>query len=63
MYPPEVVKSALCHSAACVIFAQNHPSGAPEPSSTDRELTKRLKNAFGLIDVRVLVHFVIGGIN
>lgn len=62
VYPREVVKSALRHGAAGVIFAHNHPSGVPEPSSADHQLTRRLKDALAPIDVRVLDHFVIGGI-
>ncbi len=60
VYPREVVKAALRHGAAALIFAHNHPSGVPEPSSADRVLTDRLRDALRLIDVRVLDHFVIG---
>lgn len=63
VYPREVVKQALQHNAAAVIFAHQHPSGIPEPSSMDRVLTDRLKAALALVDVRVLDHFVIGGNN
>lgn len=58
--PREVVKEALSHNAAAAIFAHNHPSGVDEPSEADRRLTKRLKEALALIDVRVLDHVVIG---
>lgn len=61
VYPREVVKLGLQHNAAAAIFAHQHPSGIPEPSSADRLLTERLKQALALVDVRVLDHFVIGG--
>lgn len=60
VYPREVVKAALKHGAAAVIFAHNHPSGVAEPSAADRALTERLKSALALVDIRVLDHFVIG---
>lgn len=60
VYPREVVKRALGHNAAAVIFAHNHPSGVAEPSSADISLTRRLKTALELVDIRVLDHFVIG---
>ena len=60
VYPREVVKRALIHNAAAVILSHNHPSGLAEPSSADRMLTDALKQALGLVDVRVLDHFVIG---
>lgn len=60
VYPREIVKRALTHNAAAVIFAHNHPSGVAEPSRADELLTARLKDALGLIDVRVLDHLVIG---
>ena len=60
VYPREVVKSALKHNAASVIFAHNHPSGIAEPSRADESLTQALKQALALVDVRVLDHFVIG---
>jgi len=60
VYPREVVKQALRHQAAAVIFAHNHPSGVAEPSAADRALTRRLKEALTLLDIRVLDHFVIG---
>ena len=60
VYPREVVKRALGHNAAAVIFAHNHPSGIAEPSDADRRLTQRLKSALELVDIRVLDHFVIG---
>lgn len=60
VYPREVVKRALALKAAAVIFAHNHPSGVSEPSAADRALTERLRQALGLVDVRVLDHFVVG---
>ncbi|MBY0577239.1 MAG: DNA repair protein RadC [Gallionellaceae bacterium] len=59
VYPREVVKRALAHNAAAVILAHNHPSGVAEPSQSDQHLTTALKNALGLVDVRVLDHFVV----
>jgi DNA repair protein RadC len=61
VYPREVVKEALHHNAAAVIFAHNHPSGNPEPSQADKTLTQRLKEALMLIEVRSLDHIVVGG--
>jgi len=60
VYPREVVKDALRHNAAAVIFAHNHPSGAAEPSRADEFLTQSLKSALQLVDVRVLDHLVVG---
>ena len=60
VHPREVVKNALVHNAAAVIFAHNHPSGIAEPSAADRHITKRLGEALSLIDVRVLDHVVVG---
>jgi DNA repair protein RadC len=60
VYPREVVKRALHHNAASVIFAHNHPSGLAEPSRADENLTQALKQALALIDIKVLDHFIIG---
>jgi len=60
VYPREVVRLALKKNAAAIIFAHNHPSGVAEPSHADEQITKRLKEALALVDVRVLDHFVIG---
>jgi len=59
VYPREVVKKALSVNAAAVIFYHNHPSGVCEPSQADLTLTRRLKEALGLVDCRVLDHFVV----
>lgn len=61
VYPREVVKLALERNAAAVVFAHNHPSGVPEPSSADEALTRSLKSALALVDVRVLDHFIVAG--
>lgn len=61
VYPREVVKTSLRLNAAAVIFAHNHPSGVPEPSRADENLTKVLKDALALVDVRVLDHVIVAG--
>jgi DNA repair protein RadC len=63
VYPREVVKRALHHNAAAVIFAHNHPSGVSEPSQSDRMLTDALKQALALVDVRVLDYFIVAGMS
>lgn len=60
VYPREVVKRALHHNAAAIIFAHNHPSGVAEPSHADEILTQSLKQALLLVDVKVLDHFIVG---
>ena len=62
VYPREVIKRALSHNAAAVIFAHNHPSGIAEPSAAGISLTQRLKTALELVDIRVLDHFIIGNL-
>jgi DNA repair protein RadC len=61
VYPREVVKCALKRNAAAVIFAHNHPSGVAEPSHADEILTRSLKSALALVDIRVLDHFIVAG--
>jgi DNA repair protein RadC len=61
VHPREVVKRALLHNAAAVVFAHNHPSGIAEPSQADELITRRLREALALVDIRVLDHFVVGG--
>ncbi len=66
VYPREVVKRALAHNAGAVIFAHNHPSGVAEPSRADEAITRALKQALALVDVRVLDHFIVaagGGVS
>ncbi|SMF23867.1 DNA replication and repair protein RadC [Alteromonadaceae bacterium Bs31] len=60
VYPREVVKRALSHNAAALIFAHNHPSGLAEPSNADRSITQRLKDALLLVEIRTLDHLVVG---
>lgn len=61
VYPREVVKIALKHNAAGAIFAHNHPSGVAEPSRADEALTRSLREALALVDVKVLDHFIVAG--
>lgn len=60
VHPREVVKASMKFNAAACILAHNHPSGVTEPSQADMKITQRLKEALGLIDVRVIDHLVIG---
>lgn len=60
VYPREVVKEALRINAAAVILAHNHPSGVAEPSDADERITRRLKAALDLVDIRLLDHLVVG---
>ncbi|MGC2518626.1 MAG: DNA repair protein RadC [Burkholderiales bacterium] len=60
VYPREVVKCALRHNAAAIIFAHNHPSGVAEPSHADETLTRSLKAALAMVDIQVLDHFIVG---
>ena len=59
VYPRVVVQKALECNASAVIFAHNHPSDNCEPSEADRSITRRLSDALGLVDIRVLDHFVV----
>jgi DNA repair protein RadC len=60
VHPREVVRQAMAHNSASVIFAHNHPSGIAEPSHADELITRRLRDALALVDVRVLDHIVVG---
>ena len=60
VYPRVVAEHALRHNAAAVIVAHNHPSGVTEPSLADQAITRRLKDALGLLEIRLLDHFVVG---
>ena len=61
VYPREVVKAALRANAAAVIFAHNHPSGVAQPSQADELLTRQLKEALALVEIKVLDHFIVAG--
>ncbi|MER0460375.1 DNA repair protein RadC [Aeromonas caviae] len=61
VYPREVVKRALALNAATLMLVHNHPSGPPEPSRADIEITQRLQSALALVDIRTLDHLVVGG--
>ncbi len=63
VHPREVFKEAISASAASVIFAHNHPSGDPEASEDDIELTKRLAKAGEIVGIDVLDHIIIGDKN
>lgn len=60
VHPRELVKQALADNAAAVILAHNHPSGAASPSVADELITQRLKDALGLVEIRVLDHLIVG---
>ncbi|MDR6502916.1 RadC family protein [Burkholderia sp. DN3021] len=60
VYPREIVRRAMTHNAAALIVAHNHPSGAVQPSAEDRRLTRVLRDALELVDVRLLDHVVVG---
>jgi DNA repair protein RadC len=60
VYPRVVAEKALRHGAAALIVAHNHPSGISEPSLADQAITRRLKDALALLDIRLLDHFVVG---
>ena len=59
VHPREVVKQALGRNAAAVILAHNHPSGVAEPSQADELITRRLREALALVDIRVLDHLIV----
>lgn len=63
VYPREILKASLKHNAAAVILAHNHPSGIAVPSEADRSITTRIKNALDMIDIKVLDHLIVAGIN
>ncbi|MEI9629407.1 RadC family protein [Phytobacter diazotrophicus] len=63
VHPREVVKSGLKNNAAAAVLAHNHPSGEAEPSKADRQITERLKQALELVDIRLLDHLVVGGMD
>ncbi|MGP2427138.1 RadC family protein [Yersinia bercovieri] len=63
VHPRELVKSAMKHNAASAVLAHNHPSQLAEPSQADRQITDRIKTALELVDVRVLDHVIVGGLD
>ena len=63
VHPREVVKAGLKHNCAAVIVAHSHPSGEAEPSQADRKITECLKQALDLVDIHLLDHLVVGGID
>ncbi len=60
VYPREVMKTAIQHNATALIFIHNHPTGNPEPSTSDRVLTRDLVYAGSIMQVKVLDHIIIG---
>ncbi|HHT5647181.1 TPA: RadC family protein [Raoultella planticola] len=62
VHPREVVKAALKHNATAILVAHCHPSGHAEPSDADRRITECLKQALDLVDIRLLDHLVVGGL-
>jgi len=59
VHPREVVKQALARNAAALILAHNHPSGVAEPSQADELITRRLRDALALVDIRILDHLIV----
>ena len=59
MHPREVVRTVLEANAAAVILYHNHPSGVAEPSQADELITRRLREALQLVDIRVLDHLIV----
>jgi DNA repair protein RadC len=60
VHPREIVKQALRRNCAAVIVAHNHPSGIAEPSRADEQITVRIREALGLVDIRLLDHIIVG---
>jgi DNA repair protein RadC len=60
VYSREIVRQTLLYNAASILVAHNHPSGSIEPSPADERVTRRLREALSLIEVRLLDHFVVG---
>jgi DNA repair protein RadC len=63
VYPREIAKRVLNHNASAVIILHNHPSGSCAPSEADKEITSRLQEALGLLDIRVLDHIIVSQID
>jgi DNA repair protein RadC len=60
IYPREIMKAAIKHDAVSLIFVHNHPSGDPEPSRYDKEVTRELVFAGNIMHIRVLDHIIVG---
>lgn len=62
VYPRELARAALKHNAAAAVLCHNHPSGSLTPSAADQSLTRVVKTTLALVDVRVLDHIIVGGV-
>ena len=62
VYPRECVKRALTLNAAACILSHNHPSGVSTPSISDKQITSKIKDAMALVDIRILDHIIVAGI-
>ena len=60
VYARDVIRSAVIHNASSIIICHNHPSGDPEPSACDKEITRALIAAFEIIGIKILDHIVMG---
>jgi len=60
VHPREVFKAAILVNAAAIIAAHNHPSGDPSPSQADIRVTRKLKEAAGILDIELLDHVIVG---
>ena len=63
VYPREIVKAALLKNANSIIITHNHPSGTPEPSQADKRITRKIQDACNTVDINLLDHFVVGGMD
>jgi len=59
VYPREIMKKAINYNAVSLIFVHNHPSGNPEPSQSDKDITKNLVNAGKVMQIKILDHIII----
>ena len=60
VHPREVFKRALLNNASNIMVAHNHPSGDPNPSKEDIQITERLKEAGNLLGINLLEHIIVG---
>ena len=60
IYPREIIERAISHNTAALVFAHNHPSGNPEPSDNDKQITQDLVFAANIMQIQVLDHVIIG---